>query len=133
MEDLYEDLFTDVKGLLNNSKRRLNINNVNLHRSDADSETATTGSNYNNGKMPMDEEFCKRLIGYLEKEMDKSFPSHTKLKSVISYEVKKVMKTGDEKEIKKVVEKIRDIILKEKVKYMDNIEKRVAKVLITKF
>jgi len=44
-----------------------------------------------------------------------------------------VMKSGNDKEIKKVVEKIRDIVLKEKIKFLDNIEKRVAKILISKY
>jgi len=133
MEMLYEDLFNDVKGMLKNKERKLNINNVKLNRSDSDSETHTTGSNFNNGKMYIDEEFCRRLVAYLDKEMDKSFPSHTKLKSVLTHEIKKIMNTDDDKEIKKVVEKIRDIILKERVKYIDNIEKRVAKVMINKY
>ena len=38
------------------------------------------------------------------------------------------MKTGNEKEIKRVVEKIRDIILKERVKFMDTIEKKVSNI-----
>lgn len=132
MENLYEDLYGDVKHMLNNKKRQLDINNVNNNKSDSDDETITTDSNFNNGKMYMDEDFCKRLVHYLDREMDKSFPGHTKLKSVLSKEVKKVMKSGEEKEIKKVIEKIRDIILKERIKFMDNIEKRVAKVLISK-
>lgn len=132
MENLYEDLYGDVKHMLNNKKRQLDINNVNNNKSDSDDETITTDSNFNNGKIYMDEDFCKKLVGYLDREMEKSFPSHTKLKSVLSKEVKKVMKSGNDKEIKKVIEKIRDIILKERIKFMDNVEKRVAKILISK-
>lgn len=134
MENLYEDLYGDIKHMLNNKKRQLGVRNAELNRSDADDETITTNSNYNNGKMNIDEEFCKRLINYLDRQMDKSFPTPTKLKSVLSHEVKKIMKkSGDDKEVKKVVEKVRDIILKEKIKFLDNIEKRVAKILISKY
>ncbi len=133
MENLYEHLYGDVKRMLSNKKRQMDISKVNLNKSDSDDETITTGSNYNNGKMYMDDEFCRKLISYLEREMDKSFPNHTKLKSVLSKEVKKVMKSGNEKEIKKVVEKIRDIILKERIKFMDNVEKRVLKILTSKY
>ena len=41
------------------------------------------------------------------------------------------MKSDDDKEIKKVVEKIRDVILKEKIKFLDSIEKRVSKILVS--
>ena len=133
MENLYEDLYGDIKHMLNNTKRKLGVNNVNLNKSDSDDETITTNSNYNNGKIVIDEEFCKRLVSYLEKEIDKSFPNQTKLKAVLTHEIRKVAKNGDDKELKKNVEKIRDIILKEKVKFMDNVEKRVAKILITKY
>lgn len=132
MEYLYEDLYGDVKHKLELTKRNLGVNNVNLNKSDSDDETITTDSNYNNGKMNLDEEFCKRLVDYLEAEMDKSFPTQNKLKSALTYELKKMVKTGNDKELKKVVEKVRDIILKEKVKFFDNVEKRVAKVLINK-
>ena len=132
METLYEDLFSDVKGMVNNKKRQMGIDTAEYKSGKHDDETFTSNSNFNNGKMNLDEEFCKRLIGYLEKEMDKSFPGHTKLKSVLKHEIRKVMKNGDENDIKKVVEKIRDIILKEKVKFIDNIEKKVSKILISK-
>ena len=85
MENLYEDLYGDIKNMLNNTKRRMGVRKAELKRSDADDETITTDSNYNNGKMHIDEEFCKRLITYLDKEMDKSFPSPTKFKSVLNY------------------------------------------------
>ena len=133
MENLYEDLYGDIKGMLVNKKRQMGTRQAELSRSDSDDETITTNSNYNNGKSNMDEEFCKRLISYLDKQMDRSFPGPTKLKSVLNHEVKKVMKSGNDKEIKKVVEKIRDIVLKEKIKFLDNIEKRVAKILISKY
>ncbi len=132
-ENLYEDLYGDVKHMLSNKKRKLDINKVNLNKSDSDEETITTGSNFNNGKMVMDDEFCRKLIAYLEREMDKSFPGHTKLKSVLTKEVKKVMKSGNNDEIKKVVEKIRDIILKERIKFIDNVEKKVSKILTSKY
>jgi hypothetical protein len=132
MESLYEDLYGDVKNLLKNTKRRMGVKDAEMTKSDNDDETFTTDSNFNNGKMYIDEEFCNKLISYLEQEMDKSFPGHTKLKSVLTHEVRKVMKKGDDKELKRVVEKIRDIILKEKIKFMDNIEKRVSKVLVGK-
>jgi len=131
-ESLYEDLYSDIKGMLVNKKRRLDINNNTLKKSEKDDKTITTNSNYNNGKEFIDEDFCRRLIDYLEKEIDKSFPNQSKLKSVLSKELRKIMKSGNDEEIRKVVEKVRDIILKEKIKFMDNIEKRVAKVLITK-
>jgi len=133
MENLYEDLYGDVKNMLNNAKRRMGVRKAELNRSDNDNETITTDSNYNNGKMNIDEEFCKRLITYLNKEMDKSFPAPTKLKSVLTYEVKKILKSGDEKEIKKIVENIRDIVLKEKIKFLDTIEKKVEKILVNKY
>ena len=129
---LYEDLFSDVKHLLNKKKRQLNVRGSELMTATSNDDTRSSDSNYTNGKTNLDDVFCNRLIGYLEKEMDKSFPGHTKLKSVLSHELRKVMKHGDEKEMLKTVEKIRDIILKERVKFMDNIEKRVAKVLINK-
>ena len=133
MENLYEDLYGDIKHMLNNKKRKLNTSNVELHRSDSDPDTMTSDSNFNNGKMNIDYEFCKRLTSYLDKEMNKSFPTHTKLKAVLNYELKKLMKSGEEKEIAKTVEKVRDIILKEKVKFLDSIEKKVSKVLISKY
>jgi len=132
MENLYEDLYGDIKHMLSNKKRQMGIRKVELNKSDSDDETITTNSNYNNGKMNIDEDFCKRLIGYLDRQMDKSFPNPTKLKSVLNHEIKKLMKSGEEKEIKKVIEKVRDLILKEKIKFLDSIEKRVAKILITK-
>jgi len=132
MDTLYEDLFSDVKGMVNNKKRQMGIDTAEYKSGKHDDSTITSDSNYNNGKTNLDDEFCKRLIGYLEKEMDKSFPGHTKLKSVLKHEIRKVMKNGDENDIKKVVEKIRDIILKEKVKFIDNIEKKVSKILISK-
>ena len=131
--NLYEDLYGDIKRVLNNKERRFNIANVKLNKSDSDEETETSGSNFNNGKMGIGEDFSHKLVTFLDKELDKSFPSHTRLKSVIMYEVKKIMKTGNEKEIKRVVEKIRDIILKERVKFMDTIEKKVSKILIDKY
>ena len=130
MEKLYEDLFSDVKGLVNNKKRQMGIDTAEFRTGKHDDSTITSDSNYNNGKINLDDEFCKRLSGYIEKEMDKSFPGHTKLKSVLKHEIRNVIKTGDEDEIKKVVTKIRDIILKEKVKFIDNIEKKVSKILI---
>jgi len=130
---LYEDLYGDIKHMLNLKKRNLDINNVNLDRSDSDDETITTNSNYNNGKMNIDEDFCKRLGEYLEMEINKSFPNQTKLKSVLIKELRKIVKTGNDKELLKVAEKIRDIILKEKIKFFDNVSKRVAKVLINKY
>lgn len=133
MEYLYEDLYGDIKHMLNNKKRQLDINNVKLNKSDSDEETITTNSNYNNGKMNLDDEFCKRLVNYIEQEMEKSFPTHNKLKSALTYELSKIVKSGNDKELKKVVEKVRDVVLKEKIKFMDNVEKRVAKVLINKY
>jgi hypothetical protein len=130
---LYEDLYGDIKHMLNLKKRNLDINNVNLDRSDSDEETITTNSNYNNGKMNIDEDFCKRLGEYLEMEINKSFPNQTKLKSVLIKELRKIVKSGNDKELLKVAEKIRDIILKEKIKFFDNVSKRVAKVLINKY
>ena len=130
---LYEDLYGDIKHMLNLKKRNLGINNVNLNKSDSDDETITTNSNYNNGKMNIDEDFCKRLGEYLEMEVNKSFPNQTKLKSVLIKELRKIVKSGNDKELMKVAEKIRDIILKEKVKFFDNVSKRVAKVLINKY
>lgn len=130
---LYEDLYGDIKHMLNLKKRNLGINNVNLNRSDSDDETITTKSNYNNGKMNIDEDFCKRLGEYLEIEINKSFPNQTKLKGVLIKELRKIIKTGNDKELLKVAEKIRDIILKEKIKFFDNVSKRVAKVLIDKY
>jgi len=130
---LYEDLYGDIKHMLNLKKRNLDINNVNLDRSDSDDETITTNSNYNNGKMNIDEDFCKRLGEYLEMEINKSFPNQTKLKSVLIKELRKIVKSGNDKELLKAAEKIRDIILKEKVKFFDNVSKRVAKVLINKY
>ena len=127
-----EDLYGDVKNMLNNTKRRLGINNVNNVKSDHDDETITSNSNFNNGKMNLDDAFCKRLVEYLETEIEKSFPNQTQLKGALTYELKKIIKTGNDKELVKVVEKIRDIILKEKIKFMDSVEKRVAKVLINK-
>jgi len=70
---------------------------------------------------------------YLEMEVNKSFPNQTKLKSVLIKELRKIVKSGNDKELMKVAEKIRDIILKEKVKFFDNVSKRVAKVLINKY
>lgn len=130
---LYEDLYGDIKHMLNLKKRNLGINNVNLNKSDSDDETITTNSNYNNGKMNIDEDFCKRLGEYLENEINKSFPNQTKLKGVLLKELRKIVKTGNDKELLKVAEKIRDIILKEKIKFFDNVSKRVAKVLINKY
>lgn len=130
MESLYEDLFSDVKGLVNNKKRQMGIDTAEYKSKTRDKDSMTSGSNFNNGKVYLDEEFCKRLIGYLEKEMDASFPTHTKLKSVLKHEVRKVLNSGDEKELAKVVDKIRDIIYKEKMKFMDNIEKKVSKILV---
>jgi len=132
MENLYEDLYGDIKHMLSNKRRQMGVRKVELNKSDSDDETITTTSNYNNGKMNIDDEFCKRLVTYLDNEVDKSFPSPTKLKSVLSYELKKIMKSGNDDEIKKVVEKVRDVILKEKIKFLDNIEKRVSKILISK-
>ena len=133
MEYLYEDLYGDIKHMLNLKKRNLDINNVNLNRSDHDDETITTDSNYNNGKINIDDEFCKRLVTFLETEMNKSFPDQSRLKSALNVELRKIIKSGNDKELKKIVEKVRDIVLKEKVKFMDNVEKRVAKVLINKY
>ena len=48
-------------------------------------------------------------------------------------ELRKLVKSGNDKELMKVAEKIRDIILKEKIKFFDNVSKRVAKVLINKY
>lgn len=132
MEQLYEDLYSDIKDMLVSKKERMDINNVTLDKSKADDKTITTNSNFNNGKEMLDDEFCRRLVEYLEKEIDKSFPNQSKLKSVLSKELKKIMKTGNDEEIRKTVEKVRDIILKERIKFLDNVEKRVAKVLITK-
>ena len=133
MSYLYEDLYGDIKHVLNLKKRNLDINNVKLNKSDSDDDTITTTSNYNNGKMEMDSDFSKRLVDYLDKEIDKSFPNHAKLKSVLTNELRKVIKTGNDDELRKVVEKIRDIILRERVKFIDAVEKKVSKVLINKY
>jgi len=132
MENLYEDLFSDVKSMVNNKKRQMGLDTAEYKKDKKDDESITSDSNFVNGKMELDDDFRNRLISYLEREMNKSFPGHTKLKSVLNHEIKKVVKTGDDKEIQKVVEKIRDIIIKEKIKFIDNIEKKVAKVLINK-
>lgn len=130
---LYEDLFGSIKHKLDLKKRNLNINKVNLNKSDSDDETITTNSNYNNGKMNIDDEFCRKLVEYLELEINKSFPNQSKLKGALIHELRKVVKTGNDKELTKVAEKIRDLILKEKIRFFDNVAKRVAKVLINKY
>ncbi len=130
---LYEDLYGDIKHMLNLKKRNLGVNNVNLNKSDSDEETRTSDSNYSNGKINLDDFFAQRLVQYLEAEIDKSFPNHSKLKGSLINELRKVMKTGNDKEILKIAEKVRDIIIKEKVRFFDNIAKRVVKVLINKY
>ena len=130
---LYEDLYGDIKHMLNLKKRNLGINNVNLNKSDSDDETRTSDSNYSNGKINLDDFFAQRLVQYLEAEIDKSFPNHSKLKGSLINELRKVMKTGNDKEILKIAEKVRDIIVKEKIRFFDNIAKRVVKVLINKY
>jgi hypothetical protein len=130
---LYEDLYGDIKHMLNLKKRNLGINNVNLNKSDSDDETRTSDSNYSNGKINLDDFFAQRLVQYLEVEIDKSFPNHSKLKGSLVNELRKVMKTGNDKEILKIAEKVRDIIVKEKIRFFDNIAKRVVKVLINKY
>jgi len=133
MDYLYEDLQSDIKHILDLKKRRLHISNVDKNRSDSDPETITTNSNYNDTKKHIDEVFVKRLIDYLESSVDSSFPSQGTLKNAIASELRKVVKTGNDKELKKLVEKIRDIVFKEKTRFMDNIEKRVSKLLIDKY
>ena len=130
---LYEDLYGDIKHMLNLKKRNLGVNNVNLNKSDSDEETRTSDSNYSNGKINLDDVFAQRLVQYLEAEIEKSFPNHSKLKGSLVNELRKVMKTGNDKEILKIAEKVRDIIIKEKVRFYDNIAKRVVKVLINKY
>lgn len=131
-KELYEDLYSDVKHILNVKKRRLNINNVNNSKSDRDPETITTDSNYNNSKIYLDDKFIKKLIKYLDKQVGKSFPDSTELKTILTVEIRKIVKTGNDKELKKVVEKIRDIILRERIKFIDNVEKKVSNILIDK-
>ena len=131
--ELYEDLYSSIKRMLSLKKRRLGMSKVKMNRSDRDPETITTNSNYNNTKINIDEDFVRRLVNFLDKEMNKSFPDQTRLKTVLNIEVKKVVKTGNDKEVTKVIEKIRDIVFKERMKFIDNIEKKVAKILINKY
>ncbi len=130
---LYEDLYNDVKHMLDLKKRNLGVHKSHDVRSNADSDTISTNSNYNNGKIELDPAFSGRLIKFLEGEIDKSFPTHTRLKSALMFELKKLVKSGNEKELLKTVKKVQDIVLKEKIKFLDSVEKKVSKILIDKF
>ena len=127
MDYLFEDLHSDIKHILNLKKRRLHTSKVIKTKSDADDETITTDSNYNDTKRELEEQFIKRFIDYLECQVDESFPSQSKLKGALTSELRKVIKTGNDKELKKTVEKIRDIVFKEKTRFIDNVEKRISK------
>lgn len=133
MDYLYEDLHSDIKHILNLKKRRLHTSNVIKNKSDIDPKTKTTNSNYNDTKSSLDDEFIKRFIDYLEAQVDKSFPNQSKLKSALTAELRTVIKTGNEKELKKIVDKMRDIVFKEKMRFIDNVEKRISKILINKY
>lgn len=125
---LEDNIFSDIKKELRNAKRRLGINDVNNRKSDSDDDTISSDSNYDNGKIPLDAEFGTRLSQYL----DSLFPNQTRLKSMITYELRKLVKTGNDKELTRAVEKVRDIVLKEKHKFLDSVEKKIASVLINK-
>jgi len=132
-EYLYESLYSNIKGMLANKERSLGISKVKLDKSDSDAETQTSDSNYNNGKITLDDEFCRRLIFDLEQEVNKSFPNQSRLKSYLTKNLRKQVKTGNDDELRKAVDKLRDVILKEKVKFFDSLEKRIKKVLINKY
>ena len=133
MENLYEDLYSSIKHMLQLKKRNMGMNKVNRDRASASDDTVTSNSNYNDGKMNLDANFVRRLIQHLDLEISKSFPDQTKLKMALNIEVKKIVKTGNDKELKKVVDKIRDIVFRERMKFMDQVEKKVAKILVDKY
>jgi hypothetical protein len=127
LDEAYEELFTDINGKFGRIRDRLNIPDIEKDQNKAnDPNVKDTNSNYNDGKVPLDSKFIERLSNYI----DSIFPSTGDFSSRIKVELRKVVKNKNDKELEKTNKKVKDILYKEYHKFLDNIEKRMAKILL---
>lgn len=122
---ILEDYLDMIKGILNNKKERINVKKVEKEKAKArNTNVKDTNSNYNDGKINLSPQFSNRLVMYL----DSLFPSITVLGGKIAPEVRKEVKNGEDKEYKRVTNKVKETVQKEYMKFLDNVEKRVNKI-----
>jgi len=123
---ILEDYMDLIKGALNNKKERINVKPVEKAKDKFnDPDVIDTNSNYNDGKVNLDSQFVSRLVKYI----DSVFPNMTDVGGRIHMEIRKEIDTTDHKEHKKVSTKVRDTVYKEYMKFLDNVEKRVGKII----
>lgn len=77
---------------------------------------------------PLDQKFITKLVNHIEK----MFPTYAELDSGINIELRNVIRVGDGKEVKKVKQKIHDILQRAKTKLLRDIQNKVEKIKATR-
>ena len=129
MDKLYEDFLDSVRGYIDkdNARERINVKPVDKARAkERDPDTQDTNSNYNDGKKGLPPVFVNKVLAYI----DSIFPSIGDFGSKIKVELRKDIKSGEPHQLEKVTKKSRDTVYKEYMKFIDNLEKRLLKILI---
>lgn len=129
MEKIYEEFLDDIRGYIDkdNARNRINVKSVDKERGKArDAATKDTGSNYNDGKRGLEPEFVNKLLAYI----DGIFPSLGSFGGKIKVELRKHVKSGEPHKLEKTNKRVRDTLYKEYFKFLDNVEKRLLKILI---
>jgi hypothetical protein len=84
-----------------------------------------------NKDVPMDfisREFIIKLVNYI----DSRFPQYGGFDNDIYNEIRKYMDETDSKQVKKIKEKVHNIVIKEKVKFLKRIQNSVEKLQVPK-
>jgi hypothetical protein len=80
----------------------------------------------NEEMVSLDPKFISRLTDYI----DKLFPNYGTFDSNIDAEIRKVMKTGDGKDVKKIKIKIHSILMKCKNKLLHTLKNKVENIKV---